>query len=387
MPSRSPFLLALLARALVLVASLLLALLAGEGVMHLLYQPIDFLKPAFVPDDVLPYRIAPFSAGHDAWGFRNPVRPEHADIVAIGDSMTYGDAAPAAGSWPRWLARATGTTVYNLGLGGYGPADYLYLLETRARDLHPKLVIVGLYLGNDLYDAVARVYERDHWRELRTMPSGGEPSISTTPAAAPALPPAQPYTWEYTRGWAEQHSMLFRLIQDGPVGQTINRFADRARAERAQACSIESDPPFPTLFTPYDRLQGLDLSSPKIQEGLEITLELFVRMRRLTGEAGVGLLILILPTKESVFAGRVNAAVDPACAAVLQKIVSNEQAARNRIVAALERNGISYVDVLPALKAGVEAGAERMFLRSGDSHPNEAGYRAIATAILPYVTR
>ena len=35
------------------------------------------------------------SGGHDAWGFRNIRTPESAEIVCIGDSMTYGQAAPA----------------------------------------------------------------------------------------------------------------------------------------------------------------------------------------------------------------------------------------------------------------------------------------------------
>ena len=181
--------------------------------------------------------------------------------------------------------------------------------------------------------------------------------------------------------------MVFRLIQAGPVGQTINRFADRARAERARACSLDSRPPFPTLFTPYDRLQGVDLSSPKIREGLEITLKLITRMRRRTDEAGARLLILLIPTKETVFAGLVDGSRDPGCLDVIQRVVSNEQLIRDRIVEELKREGTAYLDVLPALRSGVQAATERLFLRSVDSHPNQRGYRIMAAAIAPYVKR
>ena len=44
--------------------------------------------------------------------------------------------------------------------------------------------------------------------------------------------------------------MLFRLIEAGPVGETVNRFADRAQAERG--CLLETAPPFPTLLTPSE---------------------------------------------------------------------------------------------------------------------------------------
>ena len=65
----------------------------------------------------------------------------------------------------------------------------------------------------------------------------------------------------------------------------------------------------------------------------------------------------------------------------------NEQIIRDRIIETLTHEGTEFLDVLPALRSGVRAGTERMFLRSGDMHPNEQGYRAIAAAIEPYVRR
>ena len=365
-----------LAKTLSVIVSCVIATLAAEAVMRVEYEPIDFLRPDFANDEVLRFRIQPHSAGHDAWGFRNRSVPARADIVAIGDSMTYGNGAPATGSWPSWLARETGQTVYNLGLGGLGPPDYLRLLETQALQLHPSLVIVGIYLGNDLSDTVDRVYSREHWRDLRSAASGGEPRV-----ASPAFDPNEPAA----RVWMEQHSMLFRLIQGGPVGQTINRFADRSRAERARGCTVDSGSPFPTLLTPSQRLEDVDLSSPTIQDGLEITQKILTRMRRRADEAGTRLLILLIPTKETVFDGLADASRDPGCADVMRRVVSNEQIIRSRIVEELEQEGTAYVDVLPALKSGVHAGTERMFLRSGDMHPNEQGYRAIAAVIEPSV--
>ena len=111
-----------------------------------------------MPDETLRYRVEPYTAAHDGWGYRNRYVPDRADIVAIGDSQTYGTSALAKYSWPSTLKRVTGREVYNLSLGGYGPAEYFYLMEHKALLLKPDLIIAGFYLGNDLADTYTAVY-------------------------------------------------------------------------------------------------------------------------------------------------------------------------------------------------------------------------------------
>ncbi len=112
-----------------LCASLAISILLGEGVFRLFLHEVDFLQPDLIPHPVLGRIIAPGTAGHDAWGFRNRQVPDRATIVAVGDSMTYGISATAQESWPSWLARLSGLDVYNLSLGGYGPTDYQELVD------------------------------------------------------------------------------------------------------------------------------------------------------------------------------------------------------------------------------------------------------------------
>src|SRR6267142_847266 len=116
--------------------------LGGEVALRGWFDPVDFLQPELVRHPVLGRVVAPGSAGHDAWGFRNPEVPACADLIAIGDSQTYGVSAPRTGSWPAQLGRLRGETVYNLALGGYGPPDYLYLLDTYAPRLSPEQVVI-----------------------------------------------------------------------------------------------------------------------------------------------------------------------------------------------------------------------------------------------------
>src|SRR5262245_20370005 len=88
-------------------------------------------------------------------GFRNsPPWPDSADIVVLGDSVTFGYGVTEDEAWPAVLARSLGTTRHvNLGLIGAGPQQYLRVYETFGVPLQPKLVIVGFFAGNDFSNA------------------------------------------------------------------------------------------------------------------------------------------------------------------------------------------------------------------------------------------
>src|SRR5215831_14690971 len=158
----------ILANVALFLISITVSVAAAELAARIFLDPVDYLKPTLVADDYLNHRVMAHTGGHDAWGFRNRKVPHSADIVCIGDSMTYGVAARARDSWPAALAKLRGDTTYNMALGGYGPIQYLHLLRTRAKELHPKIAIVGLYPGNDLMDAYNMVRSNKNWSEYKT---------------------------------------------------------------------------------------------------------------------------------------------------------------------------------------------------------------------------
>ena len=100
------------------VAATAVAIVLAEAGLRFAVNPVDFMQATLVEDPVLGRRIQPLTTGHDALGFRNREVPQHADIVAIGDSNTYGVSAPREGSWPHQLSGLLGEPVYNMGLGG-----------------------------------------------------------------------------------------------------------------------------------------------------------------------------------------------------------------------------------------------------------------------------
>src|SRR5207245_7863955 len=89
-------------------------------------------------------------------------------VVWIGDSFSYG-VVPRYYHFTQVAERELpGVTIYNMGYPGLGPSDYLYLLEHEALPLAPDLVVVELFVGNDVTDtppppARARWYDADSY--------------------------------------------------------------------------------------------------------------------------------------------------------------------------------------------------------------------------------
>lgn len=116
------FRVATLCLAVVLSEALLWAMAAVSPRAHF-YLSAPWKQEVTVSDPELGRRMTPLYPGNDAWGFRNIRVPDSSDVLAIGDSMTYGFAAPADKCWPRQLESLSGRSVYSMALGGYGPVD------------------------------------------------------------------------------------------------------------------------------------------------------------------------------------------------------------------------------------------------------------------------
>ena len=73
-------------------------------------------------------------------------------VVSIGDSFSYGS-VPHAYHFTTVAERALrGIDVYNMGYSGIGVGDYLYLLQHEALPMQPDLVLINIFVGNDVTD-------------------------------------------------------------------------------------------------------------------------------------------------------------------------------------------------------------------------------------------
>jgi lysophospholipase L1-like esterase len=367
-----------LVSAALIVASTLISLGLAEGVLRMVLNAGDFLQIELLDDPVLGHRVEPLQGGHDALGFRNAGVPAQADIVALGDSQTYGVSAPRDESWPAQLGRLTGSTVYNMALGGYSPPDYLYLAQTLAPKLQPRRLVVGVYLGNDLIEACWAVQQRAHWARWRSSDGGDMCDVGHALDAG-----EPPKRFGALRDWLSRRSVLYGVLKATVFSTAGEREQKQAAAPAASDQRFPwADPAQPsvrTIFTPQARLAAMDLRLRGVREGLRITQLALDELAAQAARSHSTLLVILIPTKERVYCEhlqRTGAQMPPAFSALC--------AASDRVGAELTQHlaasGIAHVDVLAPLQAEV-AKHVPLYPADTDGHPRGAGYAVIARAV------
>lgn len=368
------------------VANLLLLGVSGlvsiallEGAARLFVHPVDYLLPTIVADPHLGHRVEGGSGGHDEWGFRNFERPDRADVVAIGDSMTYGIAARARESWPAALAELTGKRVYNMALGGYGPLHYLHLLRERALTLRPADIVVGVYFGNDFLDAVNLAYGNDDWADYRTAELNETSQARGFVIDQPEITAAGGFS--ALRDFLARHSVVYRLVTALPI---FDRFRGVNLSSADPSLYVFSVGERTTMMTPTQNRLLMNLDDPQIGNAILITKRALLESSKIAEAEGIRLHILLVPTKELVYADLLERERQldshPDMAAALQY----ERTIREDLIAFLEANRFDYVDPLAALRRAVLTEDIYPF---NDGHPNAAGYRLIAESIAPHISR
>ncbi|MDH5413446.1 MAG: hypothetical protein OEW87_04855 [Flavobacteriaceae bacterium] len=361
----------------ILLFSICIALLATEFIVRLAINPVNYLKPKLESDLILGHKIIADSGGHDSWGFRNASIPDKVNILAIGDSQTYGVMAPANESWPSILAQLTNKEVYNLSLGGYGPVQYLHLLKTKAKILSPEIVVVAVYLGNDFIDSYRIVYRNNNWIDFRLKDNKFQQGSEDNQVF-------DNYD-SSIRAWLAHNSVLYRMITNSVIGDMVRLWETKKEViqnnndnffTKIKSSNIN------TGFTPKLRLSGLDLSNVEVQEGLRISLSALKQMNEYTKENKVKFLVAIIPTKESVYATLLKKSSEfnnP----VYNKLIDNESKSTEYIIDFLNDNKINYIEPLYAMRNAVVSRA--IYPAGYDGHPNGSGYEVIAKEIFKYI--
>jgi hypothetical protein len=372
----------------VLVVSLLVyeiglqVLAALTPVGELLTGP-DPKRTVVIPDERLGVRGNPRYPDHDARGYRNPQALSRADIVTLGDSQTYGTQVDRTHTWPSVLAARTKLSVYNMAVGGYGPSHAeLQLSETLT--LRPRVIVVGFYFGNDLFDA---------FRLARRKPAS--PGLQDLVQRAAAREEDEPLEDKATRlfhrgrekkkvrAWLGEHVMLYALAR-----KLRNHFAAPSRSlhdnfDQAVAAltptdrtyvSVVDGPGWRTILTaPYRRLV-LDQRDPRILLGFELAVGALDSIATRCRREGIDVLVVLIPTKESVFWPRITA---PDTHPQLRELVVDEAILRTRLLQRLEGARVDVVDVLPALRMAVA----QPFHAGTDGHLSPAGHVVVADLV------
>jgi hypothetical protein len=322
-----------------------------EIILHLI-TPEKIKQGELKNDDALVYKFTP-GGEIDARGYRNQNGCDVCDVVAIGDSQTYGQNAESTESWPAAIEHLSDLSVYNMAVPGYGPLQYEILTE-RATDLGAKTILWGLYMGNDLFDAYYFTH-RD---------SGNINVESFTP------PPVTESNLIKFRKWWRKHSYIYALIGNATYkirdvvglayshGREREEVAKKWAAENPELGEYYDDPLVSTTFTPTYRRQVLDLNDFKIREGLDLTKETLLRNK--------DVIFVLIPTKEAVY-GR----------------MPEEAIVRDEILNLCNTNNLKCLDVLPAMQQALTERA--LYRKDSDGHPTAVGYKVIADTVFEYL--
>ena len=360
---------------------------------------------------------------HDAKGFRNPSVPVVVPVVALGDSNTYGWGVKMQEAWPRQIERLGARQIYSMAYGGFGPVHLLALFD-QALALKPKLVVLVFFSGNDLYDAYRLVYQDEQRLPLVENLKSSDPkviaelrAIENDPEQTTRMAEIQSAINEFhtlvrgtgeprrsrnerpsaVRTFVSQHLKLWGLLRairrtfdkssgkrmvrydylnEEPTWETIRRQAEK----NPEIYWTFDNPRVRTVFTLNYRLYGIDMRDPRIVEGFRISMDVFRAMQEKARIQGTNFLVMLWPTKELAFKELVYQHVKEVPEGYTT-LIGNEELMWNRVRQFLERNTISYFDLLPTIRESLRVG-DQIYSISPDSHMNRQGHLIVAERVL-----
>lgn len=274
---------------------------------------------------------------HDILGFRNRGIPNVVDILTIGDSQTYGNNVPLEQNWPSQILRHWRTdtpVVYSIATGGWGAVQYLDMFR-HATVFQPRVVVVAFYSGNDALESFMLAYSVERFAPLRPDLKLG---VSDLPPGMKFPPPPE-----------DLWSVTFKN------GSSMT-------------------------FSPRHRLASNHSEYPAVRAGYEIMRDVARRITVLARANDIQVLFTIIPTKELVFARRIQRdAIEPSDEYAM--LVRMEQENIAKLASSIRQvKGAQYVDVVNPLQAATSGGGA-LYPRDENGHPLAAGYKVIADTI------
>jgi len=317
------------------------------------------------PNNALIISGRDFSAVHhtDGYGFRNSWPwPKTAGIVVVGDSVTFGQGVEDDQAWPAILAQSFPRShVINLGLIGAGPQQYLRVYETFGLKLHPKVVVVGFFMGNDFWDA--EMFDR--W--LKSGAGGsymvwrdfGRPTSVSLSLQQPVGKLVSSLIWRAQLLGRKTYLCNLLLYVRGNFTGWLTSGIKIFKAPDGKRLELELAP------------AGLANNTKESQRGqyrFRLVVDALQRIQSLAKENNASVLVILQRSKEEVYLPLLGEPV-PDAASPLR--------------AALAERGIPYLDLLEDFRRHAAEG-EALFFET-DGHPNPRGYALIAELVISHL--
>jgi len=252
---------------------------------------------------------------------------------------------------PLTAAYPKGIELLNFGVGAYGTGQELLTWQTNGRQSQPQLVLLAIFLGNDIDDNTPRA--RDDRPVFRLDPSG-KLQLDNSFRQSPASRFRQSWPGR-SLNWLVEHSRLVQLLNAAK-----NRAANPAVPQLGPDTSKKGLPPGPPPVAP---------ASPS---GWALTAALIKRLNQEVQAAGAQLIVISLTSPEQVWPNRRQRPAKP---------FAREQ----QLESLLQPLGITYFPLAPTLQQ--QADAQGLSLHGfpgqqpGLGHWNANGHRLAAVAL------
>lgn len=291
-----------------------------------------------------------FERDHQGFVNREP-RPAQADIVFLGDSLVEAEGVDIDEGFPSLVDRELpDATVVNLAVTAAGPERQFRIYRRFGRSLRPRIVVAGWYLASDL-GGVERFTE---W--LRDRQGEGYEEFRRHDATPPPANKRRlaPHRWLLRHSWflAITHERLRRWSGRSRPGPESLRFPNGDEVLFQQKA----------LDFALDHGPG---ATPRVEESMK-SLE---RLRAQLDADGAELIVMLIPSKEELFAPGARPEGPPEVAELRRRLLAQ---------------GVELLDLYPALRA---AGAQGSPYFRRDIHLNNFGHRIVADQIVRHLGR
>ena len=349
------------------------SLIFGLDCGRIVFDPSDHFGIDRIPDSALGHRIPAGVGGHDANGFHNLEVPETVDILAVGDSMTYGWMASSADSWPVVLSKITGKSVYNAGMGAYGPLQYLHLIRTLAPKLEPERVVVMVFPANDPFDAYNLAYFLEHWKSWRNPARDGD--------ADPFLHPlrwgtedAPPQRW--SEDWFAGYATLWHLFKrQSGLFHKLRTLHHPVSDWSISVTHLNSTFQF---WIGTSEFRGVAADDPKIVEGMSITKRVLGEIAVFCAERNIDLHVALMPACAQVLYPFIEDQLTDAQDKRMTTFTGRLQSVTAELIDFLSAEGISHTRLYEPM---VRTSETQVIYTGADGHPNGTGYRVVAETL------
>jgi len=334
-----------------------------------------------ISDDVLVYKLPPHIYSDiyteiDENGFRNKEAPDTVDAVALGDSFTYGYNVSSDDSWPQQLSKKTGKTIYNFGIGGYGPAQYYYLMD-KALEMEPETILIGSFIFNDFSDSCYAFEKSDYWKQFAASNNLDISECLKNLFDAKPQVNAVKNAWVSFKNWVRFSNVFMYLKQISVVRDFVSAKRDLMVARNDSSYFIVKDEDINTIVS-FKSMEALDPASEKVRA--EINLAKFFYKNIKEKARGRNLAVVFIPDKTELFydflMSKGYELPDD-----YHKFVSFERALKKELSDYFDAIGIAHVNALPFMENKINKDSNPpVYTNDLNGHPTKTGYEAIAEA-------